>query len=517
MTAHAGVNPPRERLGTGSYLFGFAVAVFVGVLSLASTPEGLLVGQGDPAYYLATSESLAAGDGYRTPFGDVERTITQWPPGYPALLSIGVSLGFDSHDVARFTGVLTISLLGFLLFLYARRRSLGLLGSTLVALVAAVASFRYMLEPRSELTYGLLVLATLALLGKYASVKGTSYLAAASLVAASSVAVRFAGVALVATVVIVAFLVADRFRTRLVHASSALALGLVPLVLFSAGRRELLWHPPSLDDFKIMANAIAGWFVPPVGSPTQRFAVFTLAVLVGGLLWIVRTRKGEETRPSKQFRRWLPGTVSAGAHLLVLLVVRTFLRTGVRLTTRLLYPVAISLLVAAVGWLGQREDSTSKKTHTARALAVFGVAALIAGSWSAILDASATRGGDLHYRSASFVESPVVLATATAIPESYVYSNVTDGLWVAGLDGARLRDTPRLTDPELRPNEFLEPEIEEMASRVGNGLAVIFFYRLHERPYLVDEPELRRIAPCVIAEDNEAVLLAGLNHSLCQP
>ena len=83
------------------------------------------------------------------------------------------------------------------------------------------------------------------------------------------------------------------------------------------------------------------------------------------------------------------------------------------------------------------------------------------------------------------------------------------------MDGAKR--TPLLTDREFPPNGSLEPEIEEMANRVENGLAVIFFYKGHERPYLVDEPELRRIAPCVIVEDDQAVLLAGLNHSLCHP
>ena len=510
--------PGESRLratGSRELLSGFAVAVLVGVLAVVSTPEGLLVAQGDSPAYLATAESLAAGDGYRLPYGDVEATVKQWPPGYPALLSIGVSLGFDSHDVARFAGILTVSLLGFSFFLYTRRRGLGILGSTLVALIAVVVSFRYVLAPGSELTYGLLLLATMALLRRYASVKSTPYIAAASLVAASAIAVRFIGIALVATVVISAFLAADRFRTRLIHAFSAVALGLVPLVLFSPGGRELLWHPPSLGDFKIMANAIAGWFVPPLGSPTQRFAVFSLAVLAGGLLWTIRTRRREKTRPSKRFRHRSPGIVSAGAHLLALFGALTFFDPAVRINVRLLYPVAISLLVAAVDWLGQREDSTWSETRTTRVLAIFGIAALIAGSWGAILDASVTRGGDLDYRSASFIESPVVLATVSATPESYVYSNVPDGLWVAGLDGARL--TPRLIDAGLRANESLEPEIEEMASRVEEGLAVIFFYKAHERPYLVDEPELRIIAPCVIAEDDEAVLLAGLDHSLCFP
>ena len=119
----------------------------------------------------------------------------------------------------------------------------------------------------------------------------------------------------------------------------------------------------------------------------------------------------------------------------------------------------------------------------------------------------------MHFRSSSFVESPIVHITLSAVPESSVFSNVPDGLWVAGLDGAK--STPASNDPfSLRANDQLESEIDELKSRVEDELAIIFFYR-SRRGYLLDESELRRIAPCVVAEDAESVLLSGLDHPLC--
>ena len=139
---------------------------------------------------------------------------------------------------------------------------------------------------------------------------------------------------------------------------------------------------------------------------------------------------------------------------------------------------------------------------------------LFASSWVAAIDANAVRGGELGFRSSSFVESPVVRIAVSAVPGSSIFSNVPDGLWVAGVEGAR--PTPAWRDPfSLRASDFLESEIEELKRRVDNELAVIFLSKSHVRLYLLDESELRTIAPCVVAEDADSVLLSALDHPLC--
>ena len=248
------MNPSRCRAIRLGGFVGIGLALTVSLLAVVSTPKGLTVGPRDAPTYLASSESLAAGDGYSTPFGDPGRPIDfsktssaviHYPSGYPVLLGVGVMMGFDSHQVARIMGVLAISLLAFLFFEFARRRGLDVLGSALVGLIAVAVSFPYVLFPTTELVYGLLTLVTLALLGKYASVRALSYLTAASIFAALGVAVRSIGLALVATVAIVALTVPGRLSSRLVRATLAGAIGLVPFVLsFTGGARELVWHPP---------------------------------------------------------------------------------------------------------------------------------------------------------------------------------------------------------------------------------------------------------------------------------
>ncbi len=285
-------------------IIGIALALTAGLLAIASTPQGLAVGQRDSPTYLASSESLAAGDGYRTPFGapgkpidfnETSSAVNHYPPGYPMLLSVGVMMGFDSHQVARVVGVLALSLLALLFFEVARRRGLHVLGSALVGLIAVALSFPYVLAPTSELTYGLLTSVTLALLGSYASERRSSYLTAASIVAALGVAVRSVGLALVATVAIVALAAPGRFKGRLVRATIAGAMGLgVFAVSMAGGSREFAWHPPLVLDLKIMASTAVGWFVPPLGSPTQRVAVLIVGLLVA-MMWIAVGRSVTST------------------------------------------------------------------------------------------------------------------------------------------------------------------------------------------------------------------------------
>ena len=149
-----------------------------------------------------------------------------------------------------------------------------------------------------------------------------------------------------------------------------------------------------------------------------------------------------------------------------------------------------------------------------RALTIFGVAALFASSWVAAIDATTVRGGELGFRSSSFVESSAVRVAVSAVPGSSVFSNVPDGLWVAGVDAAT--PTPAWRDPfSLRASDSLESELEELKRRVDNKLAVIFLSKSHVRLYLLDESELRTIAPCVVAEDADSVLLSAFDHPLC--
>lgn len=480
-----------------SLLRALVLAVVVGVAAIASTPQGLLVGQGDAPTYLSAAENIARGGGYTTSFGEPEAVVELWPPGYATLLSLGISSGFEPVGVARFLSVLAISTLSFAIFVYANNRGLGVFGSTVAALVAAALSFRYMVEPRSELPYALILVAAVILLERFIASRNIRYVLAAAVFASLSVVFRFVGLALVATVVIVVLLRPHlKPRDRIGLAAVAGVLGLIPFAVFSAGSRESMWHPPTLDDLKIMVNAITGWFVPPVGSPIQRL-VLLATIAVAGIIWVAHHSR--ESRPKVNFRHITdspPAVLSALMHFLAVLAAMTFLDEGVRLNTRILFPVALSLLMAAVGWFDRMVSPPSAKSVFKHVVAVFGLAALVASSWSALVIAQSTRAGELGYRSASFLDSPVTKAVRNAARDSVVYSNVPDGLWVAGIDGVQWLPSKGKSEP-----------LDRLRIELADGNAVVYFYKAHDRSYLVDEETLRGIASSPRLEDETGFLL----------
>ncbi len=56
------MNPSRSRTIRLGGFVGIGLALIVALLAVVSTPRGLTVGQRDAPTYLASSESLAAGD-----------------------------------------------------------------------------------------------------------------------------------------------------------------------------------------------------------------------------------------------------------------------------------------------------------------------------------------------------------------------------------------------------------------------------------------------------------------------
>ncbi|MGB7859011.1 MAG: hypothetical protein WBM90_00780 [Acidimicrobiia bacterium] len=506
-------------------IVGISLAVLSGLLAVAATIEGLQVNQRDSPTYLSSAESLAVGEGSRTQFGvpgkpidfnDSSSTVTHYPPGYPLLLSVGVRMGFDSIEVARILGVVSLSLFALVFFEFARRRGLPVAGSALVCLVAVALSFPYVLAPLSELIYGLLTLITLVLLANYLVAARVTLLIAASIVASLAVAVRSIGLALVATVAIVALFPPGRAAFRLMRGIAAGMLGLGVFALSAAGgSRELFWHPPAVGELKVAANAIVGWLVPPIGSPTQRLA-FLVVGLLGAVIWIWADHGAGDRRTvaGPPASRWWVGLISAGTHLLAVLGAWLLFDAQSTPNKRLLYPVAISLLVAVVEWLTSREPARARYRRTVRVVAILGLAALTANTWSAASPALAARRGETGFRSASFANSEVVREALATSPEVVIFSNVPDGLWTVGLAGAK--STPARYDPfSSRTSGILASEIREVKALVEEGAAVILFYRNHQRPYLLDESELRQIAPCVVAETAESVMLSGLDYPLC--
>ena len=99
-------------------------AVAVAALAVLAIVVSLLVSYGQPlitpdsADYLSGAESLARGDGYRDFAGE---SIATFPPGYSAMIAIGIETGLTSSQAAAAVNALCAGVTVLLAHLLSRR------------------------------------------------------------------------------------------------------------------------------------------------------------------------------------------------------------------------------------------------------------------------------------------------------------------------------------------------------------------------------------------------------------
>jgi Dolichyl-phosphate-mannose-protein mannosyltransferase len=516
--------PSRSPLRRGAAVVGVLLALSMGGAAIVGTSQGLTIGPRDSPSYLSSAENLAAGLGYRTPYGDPGKPIdfeettspvVDFPPGYPTVLSLGVRMGADSRSTARVISALLVAGITLSVYLAARTLPLfrsGVAGAALVALIAGALTLPYTTSAMSEPLYGFLLILTLATATTYARDKQPLALVLATLLAAAATTVRTSGLALVGTLMVVAWLSLRGSRKRWFTPLAVGLVGVLPFYLSTAlGNRVLAWHPPEIGSAKELLNGVAEWFIPPIGSPT--FMVAAFAALVVGLLAWVRPWKGPMTRAgggSSSPPLWSVALIAGGAHLGLLFVTKFLFSAQLSLGTRQLYPVGLSLLFAVVQYLGTRSETGGKRM--AHGFVVLGICSLLATGWVAAVTLNSVVTGMRGFNSDGFLESETVDHVVGSIPGDHVFTNVPDGLWVAGL--ANTRPLPIVYDPlSLEDNGAMEEEMSRLADSIGDG--AVLFYQLEGRDYMVDLSELRAIAPCEVVADSTAIVLAGTDHARC--
>ena len=500
------------------------VAVLAGGLLFAATSNGLLVALRDNPVYMSSAESLRDGDGYRTPFGDPGKAIdfesnsapvVDFPVGYPLTLAAGLTVSDDIDSVARWTGILLVAATAAILAMVASRHGLTPMWSAVVALTGAALVFQIALGAMSEPLYIVLLVVTLWAMGRYLWKESVTLLAIGTVAAALSVFVRTTGLALVATVGVIALLGAGSRRTRLIRGFSAVVVGLVPFLFLSlsGGSRELVWHPPGPDSVKVLLNTVASWFVPPVGTPTLRVAVLAVALVAAAFWWFAGRDGSDSPAPGDSRRGWLPGVTSAVLHF-VLLVASIFLFDAQNeLGRRLMLPVAVSLLVAGLAAAGREQTGTEQSSRLTQILAGALLAALVANTWAAAIGGFETADGRRGFNSPQFHRSEVVAAAVDLGATVDVFSNIPDGLWY--VEGPGARALPVVVDPlSLQRSRRLEEESARIKELVETEDAVILYER-GTREYMISEDDALDLAPCVILDDGAHMLLGGESSPFC--
>ncbi len=491
--------------------------VFVFLAGVIATKDGLAIGLRDSPVYLSSAENLAAGNGFVMSFGDPGRPIdfgssvspvTDFPIGYPAALGALIALGSESVAAARWIGIVALTLIAGLVTASALWRGISGIWSMVAGLTAATLSFSYVLFPLSELLYGVFLVIALICLERFIRDSGFKWFAVAVLAGSVSFLVRTIGVALVGTVVLIGLIAGGNKRDRLLRTAVAALFSLLPVAILvgGGGSRTLMLHPPNLTDLKVLANTVAEWLFPPLSSATVRVAVVGIAVAVAA--WSI-FRSEPVVGPPTPNRSWWPGGTSAAMHLFALLASRTLFDAQNFPGSRLMYPVALSLLMAGVQ--GYPQPDGQERLKRARAiLAASCVAALVAATWSGFAIVQKLSVRPTLFSSNDFQGSAAVDLAVNS--PTQVFSNVPDGLWYVGRPGV-LPVPDEVSHLTTKPNSNLDAEMTQLSEAIENG--AIIFYQRGSRPYLVDEEELTTLAPCILIDDGRNLVMASPSHPRC--
>ncbi len=497
-----------------SLVYGLGLTLLLSAALWFTVANGQQFASGDSPTYLSSAENMAAGRGYIVSFGgsEGEAAVHAFPPGYPATVAALTSFGIEVETAAAIISSLLVGAIAGSFFAFTLRR----VGSPGVAIavgaLAALLTFPFAVAPRSEALFGLLISVAVMSAASFLRSRNEKFLLFASLMAVLSVTVRTVGLAVVAGIAVTAWLGLEDRRRRLIYSGGIVLAGLLVFrALVGTGERAIAWHPPDLQTLKVGAHAIVRWLVPDIANPLTELVLFLgLVVGIGVLLTAAYRRTGLDISRSAP---WWPAALVAVFQVLMLLAARALFVAQTDLSSRLMYPVALAVLLGAVELTSSKKSSAPSRSGRVAVLLLCG-AALAASSWIAIQLALDVRSGDRDIASSEFIDGAPVDAARELSSDHILYSNYPDALWVADIDRARY--IPRDYSPlSLLPNESLEAELDRLGRETLANDAVVLMYRAQTRGYQIDEETVREVVPCVVVETEDAVLLVSNGHPWC--
>ena len=472
----------KKRPGSGEMAYLAALALLAlaagGTLWFASQ-WGIGVSP-DSVNYLKSAEKLLAGQG-------IFSLIVHWPPGYPGLLVLASAFGSELLQTTRLLHALIYAAnLLLVASLAAPRTPRGRCFALGGALFFAASTLEMHFMAWSESPFIGLQLASTLLLARRLSGGSSLALWSSGLLAALSVAVRFAGFPFVA-IGALAILALDGgpLRARFQRGLAYGAIGCGPALGYMLGNkwahgalldRQLFFQLPGADKWSSLLPNLLDWF-----SPEAAWAGAMLAV--GSVLVVAQRLRGGRPagRPSQREAVFLVALVYLPAYALFVLAYMTFLDGYLSINQRILFPAqvffTVALLIALVG-LAERGG---------RAM-TWSSGVLLAG-----LVACSVHAADLRVRvlaSEGFGEldrsarSLPILEALRRVELPLIYGNGPDLIYLHL--GAASRMLPRHTLPETgHPNPAYPAEMRALVEDLERGDAVVvIFSRFLWRTYL---------------------------------
>ena len=470
-------------------LAGLALAVV-----FVSTRHGIGL-RDDSFHYFSAAESLVRGAGYGRVGGDGQWIpLTNFPPGYTALLGILHAGGLELAAAARLLNGLALAWLIMIVGLtvaYASRQPwAGVISGGMILISPSIIEvFSW---AHSEAVYlalvasGLLLVVAALRTGRSAS--GWWLAAGAALTLACLT--RYVGIAACAAgaVAVMVEVRSDRQVPRSLLPLASLvglpALGLAVLAtrnwLVSGGlvnRPAPYWHPPQGEALAQGGNTILGWLLPanwlPVAAPAAAGgALLALTVFLVPLLIL---RAAAHAGPGHDEAGWRTTTVLHASHVVIYAsLLLTSLLLFDRLTPlddRILSPALVSLVILAGLGIAKLLETRNRITHVGRSLAVMALIGLVGyAGWMTL----AARARESQGFNSPLWRSSLAMEIIAPLPDRPIYSNNIAAFYF--LTDRRATSIPIRTDPASgQPREDYESSLEAMHTnlRASGGYLVL--------------------------------------------
>jgi 4-amino-4-deoxy-L-arabinose transferase-like glycosyltransferase len=483
----------------------FALLVLAGTgLCLVASRWGIGL-YTDSVVYIGAARSLSNGLGfqYLSDIGDLE-PITQYPPGYPALIAAFAWLGFDALDAARwvsiFFAIANSSLIAAIVHRATRSK-----GATIVAVLLSFTAFPLVYvnsQALSEPPFIFLTLVGFCCLARYLRAAHLPALYGFALCVGVSCLVRYVGIAFGLTgAAVILFHGQGSWRKCFAHATIFSAISALPLIIWvgrnylqagNAVNRTFGFHLPTLTDLLPSTDTVAHWFLPTAlvdAAPwPARLFLLIVFLMIGRLAMNLTVG-----------RSWLPRlmiycVVGYGGFLFISF---SFNDQPLYFDTRTMaLPYAAILIVAVAGatqWLRvHRPEDKSWRWFgfDCVMIALFGLQLINGALWLAI-----GYSGGIGYASESWRRSELIRFAKDAPPTSAIVSNAPDFIYT--LTARRAAMIPHRIHPWTRqPNPQYAQAIAAMGEQLKQPGAVFIYFTDEDRLwYLPSIQELEAKLP----------------------
>ncbi len=509
-----------------SFLYGlfFFSLIFLGMTALfvVTGPWGLGVSE-DSVHYLSGARGLLNGQGYRSDFRN--ESITYFPPLFSFLTAcIGFIFKMDALHAARILQVLLFgvnaALAGYFLKQVTGSAKISLIGVWLM--LTSNAMFNVHSMAWSEPLFFSFVFPGFYCLHRYFENEQKRYLIFSGILIALASLVRYAGVSVISTGLVMILLFHPRgFTARVKDGFIFFAVSYLPSALWfvrnllTAGElanRDLGFHVPTSRYFNQAMNTISTWILPEEIPEIVRHFVFrtVLLALLGLFLFLV-FKKGKDKAAAEVLASHPPFRFVASMIIFVifnavLLIVHLFLmNVNTQANDRHFSPFYVACLMSALivlsEWL-----KVSRRPKILKGLFAFLLIAMTSFNLFAFQRnwIEMYRSGKA-FTSRQWKTSPTLAKIETLPGKLLIYSNDPSIIYInTGRPAARL---PRKYNKqhtrkgeEAKPAKTYFPRIANVKRRLESREGYVVFFLDRHRWFNPPQKELQELLPIQIVE-----------------